>query len=1013
VADDLGTAVLRITVDDSEARRSLGLLRQDVEQATRQARAARSSSAQGGARDPIRALEQAQERRFRNAQRIQRLEDRGANVSRLRARLGEQTEAQSQRAFERSRRISVDLSRQIRLAEARLQREQQITQEINRQARLSGPSEAIGGRRGLSGSPADLAFLARQGGPRSPVGGSLAIPDSPAFLAAARRAGESQARAFQQEIARAARSGGARSPLGGAVDIPGSPAFLAAQRRFQQQELSRAAALGGPRSPIGGSTLLAGSPAATRAEERLAAARARATQAAERAAVAEGRRIGRLNVSPVRGGPQFPGSPGFFESIFPAFPGAELRRRDTARLAAQRRNRDIASNAIIGGAFPLLFGQGIGASIGGAGGGAAGGAIGGQFGFGLSLLGTAVGAQFDAIVQKAATLGKALEDPIRSFSQLQEAGLLSSRGLERQVESLIAVGREAEAAALIQADLAASYGGLEAATKLAEEQDRLNRSWSQFSVALGQIAISPIADSAQNAADALGGLASALRTISEATPPAVRQILSGTLQAADTTVNPLGGFIRGAADLFNRARGGQDQQQQTQQTAEAAEATVAAEQRRSELLSAQFRLISAQEQGYKGLTLQRQKEVSLAREAVDLDRLRAKNAKEPELQARREEGNLERFTLEEKALRLQKEIQASKISEAAKGDAINAAASRQLGFAREIAAIGTGAAREELQARQQILESIAQARDRIAQIDADIKAAEIVGDPDKVASLAQQRAAAETQLVATQVQGATALRDLEAQRVANEVRRTAEIGLQSQAVEQQITAAQELGQTELGAARQILELRKQVAESIRAAKAQESTIGAEISAARIVGDARRATELVVQQRIAADQTRLAYIEGATALRDASTQLREDAKEVENSLSNLRASNLEYLTPQQQSDLLAKLRRESGARESARGITLITPLDQAGEIQARQRFLNFDRAETELIKKERDIDRARTSADRSITESNDALVSSNTELTAAVQELAGKSWNVVVNVEGGNGAQVIGDVVGAL
>jgi len=49
------------------------------------------------------------------------------------------------------------------------------------------------------------------------------------------------------------------------------------------------------------------------------------------------------------------------------------------------------SNALIGGGFPLLFGQGPAASIGGGLGGLAGGVIGGGFGFALSIVGTAIG----------------------------------------------------------------------------------------------------------------------------------------------------------------------------------------------------------------------------------------------------------------------------------------------------------------------------------------------------------------------------------------------------------------------------------------------------------------------------------------------------------------------------------------------------------------------------------------------------------------------------------------------
>ncbi len=62
------------------------------------------------------------------------------------------------------------------------------------------------------------------------------------------------------------------------------------------------------------------------------------------------------------------------------------------------------SSALIGGGFPLLFGQGPAAAAGGALGGLAGGLVGGQFGFALSIVGTALG---DA-AEKADTFNKEL-----------------------------------------------------------------------------------------------------------------------------------------------------------------------------------------------------------------------------------------------------------------------------------------------------------------------------------------------------------------------------------------------------------------------------------------------------------------------------------------------------------------------------------------------------------------------------------------------------------------------------
>jgi len=70
-----------------------------------------------------------------------------------------------------------------------------------------------------------------------------------------------------------------------------------------------------------------------------------------------------------------------------------------------------ASSAIIGGAFPLLFGQTGAAAVGGGIGGAAGGLIGGQFGFALSILGTAIG----SFIQQQDELDKSLLKISRSF----------------------------------------------------------------------------------------------------------------------------------------------------------------------------------------------------------------------------------------------------------------------------------------------------------------------------------------------------------------------------------------------------------------------------------------------------------------------------------------------------------------------------------------------------------------------------------------------------------------------
>ena len=74
----------------------------------------------------------------------------------------------------------------------------------------------------------------------------------------------------------------------------------------------------------------------------------------------------------------------------------------------QQRYERAGASAMIGGAFPLLFGQGAGAAAGGALGGFMGGLKGGQFGFALSLVGTNLGSLLDRLVQGASELGKAM-----------------------------------------------------------------------------------------------------------------------------------------------------------------------------------------------------------------------------------------------------------------------------------------------------------------------------------------------------------------------------------------------------------------------------------------------------------------------------------------------------------------------------------------------------------------------------------------------------------------------------
>lgn len=170
-----------------------------------------------------------------------------------------------------------------------------------------------------------------------------------------------------------------------------------------------------------------------------------------------------------------------------------------------KRRGEVLGNALIGGAFPALFGQGLGASAGGALGGGLGGALGGNFGFGLSLVGTALGQAVDTALQQFADLGAAIDAPAKNFSALQQAAVLSSRGLERTVEGLIAAGRYGEANAVIQADLIATFGDLSAAQSYRDQVDQLNRAWAQASVSTASFIAGPLAELIKRLRLSIGG----------------------------------------------------------------------------------------------------------------------------------------------------------------------------------------------------------------------------------------------------------------------------------------------------------------------------------------------------------------------------------------------------------------------------------------------------------------------------------------------------------------------------
>jgi len=165
-------------------------------------------------------------------------------------------------------------------------------------------------------------------------------------------------------------------------------------------------------------------------------------------------------------------------------PGGRFRRFQRNRTAEDRRIRgQVQSSALIGGAFPLLFGQGIAASAGGFAGGAAGGLLGGQFGFALSLVGTQIGAFIDGLGKKAIELGDALRKPSENIDILVQRAGISGTALERQISKLEELGLQATAADIALAEID-EFADIEQLKKLSKSFQELGNTFAKLNTQL-------------------------------------------------------------------------------------------------------------------------------------------------------------------------------------------------------------------------------------------------------------------------------------------------------------------------------------------------------------------------------------------------------------------------------------------------------------------------------------------------------------------------------------------------
>ena len=212
----------------------------------------------------------------------------------------------------------------------------------------------------------------------------------------------------------------------------------------------------------------------------------------------------------------------------------ELRTEEALQKAIKKNAalRRAQENALIGGAFPLLFGQGLGASAGGALGGFFGGKAGGQLGFGLSLVGTAIGQAFDDATRRVTEMGNALRT--LDLSTLEQSAIRISEELKFQVEKLKESGNFARARALVEQTVAQQTGSTATVIKDIANSGNLLKAAFDEVVASGSVLLGSIT------APLAAALAGVLKVVAEIFKFINRIIaaIGGLLRTVESIIDP-------------------------------------------------------------------------------------------------------------------------------------------------------------------------------------------------------------------------------------------------------------------------------------------------------------------------------------------------------------------------------------------------------------------------------------------------------------------------------------------
>lgn len=551
----------------------------------------------------------------------------------------------------------------------------------------------------------------------------------------------------------------------------------------------------------------------------------------------------------------------------------------------------VISSALIGGAFPLLFGQGGGAAGGGLIGGLLGGAAGGGGGFAGSLVGTLIGQTAD----KFGELAKALDSPSQNLQTLIQNSNLSSRSIEELAKTLTELGRTAEADALLRADLTRTIDPIGAA-KVAAANDSFARSLGDLQERLGYLLAGP----ATQFIGWLDGIIQRVVNLPSGTPT-TRGALA--LRGQGAALGSLG-VLLGATGLA------------------AAPFTGGA--------SLPLALAGA---GLAGVGATQIGTASFQEEQIGEATLLQKVQNDI-------------LAIEERRALIQAEI----ANAIAVGNASGAA---NLGLQAQLLDLDI----QRQQAKQRFF-----ARDVSAE-SANLYASELTALSALEKAYKQTEAQRQIAIQATaslqQTQNALAL----------------------EAIKERIVAAEKLAKTEIGPQRDALRQTQEVQAGVNAARRREQDIGAQITAARQVGNETEATRLVGEQKVAANEIKLKLTEGATTLKDA---LRNGADQIrgvlEGSYNLLRRSEQLKLISQARSEINTTIFDPRKLR---------TPQDVFTAASASKQLANLNAAQninqTALITNNTQLTQLNTSV---------------TALNTSIDTLAQKDWTVNAIVSAG-------------